>query len=108
MRPPDGEGRPQPGIIDAVAYSLYGLAARKAAIRAAQAGSGVRPVELAQGIWLLPLSDAMQSADYGTGIRPYGDVFRGLTSEVEQLARRASRAGAVAYLEAEVFGGDGT
>ena len=88
-------------------YSLYALAAREAAIRVAHASSGNGAVELAQGIWLLPITEAMRSGS-GAGTKPFGDVFWCLMPEVEALARRASLAGLVAYLEAEIFGGDGT
>jgi hypothetical protein len=97
----------RPGIIEFVGYSLYALAAREAAIRAAEADLGMSAAELAQGIWLLPITEAMRSGD-AAGAKPFGDVFWCLTPQVEALARRASSAGLVAYLEAEIFGGDGT
>lgn len=89
-------------------YSLYALVAKESVIRVLQAGTGIRPVELTQGLWLLPLSEALRPSRSDTEARPFGTVFWCLTSEVESLARRASAAGLVAYLEAEIFGGDGT
>ncbi len=86
---------PAPDIMrhhDAVGYSLYAPAAREAAIRVAQASSGISPIELTQGVWLLPISQAMRSGRGGAGVRPFGDMFWCLTSAVESLACRASTA----------------
>ena len=65
-------------------------------------------VELPQGYGLLPITSEVSGRLGGADVKPFGDVFWFLSGGIEALARRISLAGAVAYLEAEIFGGTGT
>src|SRR6185437_16511934 len=75
------------GIIEVVAYTLCALVARQPVGVVLQAETGLGAVELAQGFWLLPLG---RSARLELGGR----------TGIEDLARHASLAGPVGYLEA--------
>ncbi|WP_018546821.1 hypothetical protein [Streptomyces sp. LaPpAH-108] len=65
-----------------------------------------RLAPLAQGLALLPLTDALFAADTdGSEVTALG--FRGLPDGFEAMLARWSAAGPVACVEAEVFGGVG-
>jgi hypothetical protein len=96
----------RPGIIEVVAYTLCALVARPPAAVVLRAEAGLGAVELAQGLWMVPLG---RSARGELGEREAGvSGFWCLTAGIEGLARHASLAGPVGYLEAEFFGGVGT
>ena len=66
-------------------------------------------MELPQGYGLLPITSGVSGRlGGGGGVKPFGDVFWFLSGVIEALARRISLAGAVAYVEAEIFAGTGT
>jgi hypothetical protein len=91
----------------AMAYQLCAMAGRQPVIQAAGAATGVRAVELRQGIWLLPITRPLWAGGDTAGAVPFGQNFYLLSAEIEAIACQASRAGLVAYLEAEIFGGAG-
>ena len=95
------------GIIMAMAYQLCAMAGRRPVIQAAGARTGVRAVELGQGIWLLPITRALRAGWGAAGAMPFGQTFLFLSAEIEAIACQVSRIGLVAYLEAEIFGGAG-
>src|SRR5712691_6502307 len=98
-------------MIGVMAYTLCALVARQPVAVVLQAEAGLGAVELAQGFWLLPL-DRSARAELGglesSASSSAGDGFWCLTAGIEALARNASLAGPVGYLEAEFFGGVGT
>jgi hypothetical protein len=61
-----------------------------------------------KGLALLPMS--RETFDYlgGRESRPFGDISGSCPQDIEELARRASGGGAIAYLEADMHGGAGT
>ncbi len=78
-----------------MAYTLCALVARQPVGVVLQAETGLGAVELAQGFWLMPLGRTAR-------------LELGGPAGIEDLARHASLAGPVGYLEAEFFGGAGT
>ena len=65
-------------------------------------------MKLPQDLGLLPVTDEMFDRLGGGAVKPFGGVFWFLSGGIDALARRISRSGAVAYLEAEIFGSAGT
>ena len=81
---------------------LYEVAARAAG------EAGIAVVELPQGYGLVPITPEVIDRLGGGAAKPFSDAFWFLSSAVEALARKVSRSGPIAYLEAEFFGGTGT
>ncbi|WP_215547611.1 hypothetical protein [Amycolatopsis sp. CA-230715] len=97
------------GMIEGMAYSLQALIAADRYVfdEAARAIAGLTVVPLKHGFAMIPLTGRLRAALGPCSYRPYEEIFDGLTSTVAELAAGASRAGPVAYCEAEFFGGDG-
>jgi hypothetical protein len=91
-----------------VSYELRALVGpyRVAALAAMEAR--IAAVELPQGYGLVPVTSRVLDRLGGESARPLGDAFWFLSPAVEALARRVSRAGPIAYLEADMFGGTGS
>lgn len=90
-----------------MAYTLCALVARQPVAVVLRAEAGLGAVELAQGIWMVPLGRSAR-VELGGPDPGASEGFWSLTSGIEALARHASLAGPVGYLEAEFFGGIGT
>jgi hypothetical protein len=66
-------------------------------------------LDLAQDITMIPLTTTIRSACGDIPFLPFTDEGIDVIPEpLEELCRRLSASGRVAYLEAEFFGGDGT
>jgi hypothetical protein len=91
-----------------VAYELSALLARREVLELAADKVGEPFVEIGQGLGLLPIIETLFARFGGEEDRPFGDLFRYLSSGVERVACEASSAGLIAYVEAEMFGGAGT
>jgi len=91
-----------------VSYELRALAGRHEVLALAASEAGAALVRLPQGCALLPVTGEVFDQLGGGAVKPFGDVFWFLSGGIDALARRISRAGAVAYLEADIFGGTGT
>lgn len=90
-----------------VAFELRALVGpHEIAIQAARA-AGTTATGLPQGLTLVPITEAVFDRLGGRHLKPFGDDFWQLTGGVEELARRISQAGDIAYLEADIFGGVG-
>lgn len=91
-----------------MSYELCALVGRHELVARAASEAGAVAIGLPQGFGLLPVTDEV--FDYlGDGaVKPFRDVFWFLSGGVEELARRISLGGAIAYLEADIFGGTGT
>jgi hypothetical protein len=91
-----------------VSYELRALAARdEVAARAADAIGSVL-VPLPQGFGLVPVTAELLDDLSDDAGRAYPDAFWFLTAGLAERAATVSAAGAIAYLEADVFGGAGT
>lgn len=102
------QARALSGIVFPVSYELRALAARHEVTAQAARESCSTAVELPQGYGLLPITSHMlERLDGDDGWR-FGEIFSFLSAGVEAVARRASLAGGIAYLEADIFGGTGT
>jgi hypothetical protein len=91
-----------------VTYVLRALVGTYQTAAQAAAEAGITAVELPQGCGLVPITPQVFDRLGGSTGKPFGDTFWFLSSSVEALARKASHAGPIAYLEAEMFGGTGT
>ena len=91
-----------------MSYELQALAGRYEISAQAARGARSTAVELPQGYGLLPITSHVLDHLGGEDAGPFGGIFGFLSSGVNALARRISRAGAIAYLEADIFGGTGT
>jgi hypothetical protein len=66
-------------------------------------------VALGEGMAMIPLSESIRSGVGGIPFLPFTDEgIEFIPKALEELCKRLSAAGRVAYLEAELFGGDGT
>jgi len=91
-----------------VSYELRALAGRYEITAQAAHEARSTAVELPQGYGLLLITSQVLDHLGGDDVRPFGEAFSCLSSGLEELARRVSLAGDIAYLEAEIFGGTGT
>lgn len=91
-----------------VSYELRALAGLHKAAAQAAGEAGVTAIELPRGYAVVPITPQVFDRLGGGEGKPFGDTFWFLSSGVEALARRVSRASPIAYLEAEMFGGTGT
>ena len=91
-----------------MSYELRALVGlyRVAALAAMEATTAA--VELPQGYGLVPVTSQVLDRLGGVMAGPLGDAFWFLSPAVEALARKVSRAGPIAYLEADMFGGTGS
>lgn len=90
-----------------MSYELSALAALHEVAAQAAGQAGIEAIALPQGYGLVPITPAASGLPGGAG-KPFGDTFWFLSAGIEALARRVSRTGPIAYLEAEIFGGTGT
>jgi hypothetical protein len=81
-----------------VSYELSAIVGEEAVLR--RAFADLAHVPLAHGLALIPVIEAVGDERVG--------LFHGLTERLRRLVERASELGAVAYVEAELFGGRGT
>ncbi|MGW4383361.1 hypothetical protein [Kitasatospora sp. NPDC004531] len=87
-------------------YYLEAVVAAETLLRANAADlPATRVVPLAQGLALLPMSDALDEAVSGDG--PRLAPFRMLPSGFERTLAAWSATGPVAYVEADIWGGTG-
>jgi hypothetical protein len=91
-----------------VSYELRALAGRHEVAAQAAGQAGIAAVELSQGYGLVLITpavfDRLGGAQPDHSAIPSGSCPRG----IEALARRVSRVGPIAYLEAEMSSGTGT
>jgi hypothetical protein len=91
-----------------VSYELRALAGPYQVAAQAAIETATPVVELPQGYGLVPItSEVLDRLSTGTG-EPPDNTFWFLTPAVAAIARKVSRAGVIAYLEAEMFGGTGS
>jgi hypothetical protein len=91
-----------------VSYELSALAGKYQVAARAAAKAGIAAVKLPQGYGLVPITPQVFDRLGGGTAKPFGDTFWFLSSGIAALARKVSHTGAIAYLEAEIFGGTGT
>jgi hypothetical protein len=88
-----------------MSYVLYGLIGKRQTLEAVALPSPTaRIVPLEQNIAIIPLTDEL-CEDIGASCEI--ENFYKLSPELEEWALRISKAGLVAYIEAEFFGGSG-
>jgi hypothetical protein len=90
-----------------VAYELRALVGPHQTVIQAARAAGATATGLSQGLTLVPVTEAVFVRLGGRHLKPFGDDFWELSGGVEELARRVSRAGDIAYFEADFFGGVG-
>jgi hypothetical protein len=90
-----------------MAYELCALAGPRAVAARPASEAGVAAIGLPQGFALVPVTSAALVRLAGTG-PPAGDAPWFAATGIEALPRRVSRAGPLACLLAEIFGGTGT
>jgi hypothetical protein len=88
-----------------MAYELRALVGEMPALEAAAAEAWVASIPLHHCMALVPITNGV--FDRLGGGTEFGEAFF-LSRGVEQLARRASSIGPIAYLDADLFGGVGT
>jgi hypothetical protein len=91
-----------------VSYELRALAARDEIAAQAADAIGSVLISLTQGIGLVPVTAELLDDLSDDAGRAYPDAFWFLTARLAERAATVSAAGAVAYLEADIFGGTGT
>jgi hypothetical protein len=91
-----------------VGYGLQALVGRHEIALQGASAAGSRVIALPQGLGLVPVTSAVRGRLGQGDVTPFGPPFWSLTGGVEALARRISQADAIAYLEADIFGGAGT
>lgn len=90
-----------------MSYELSALVGPYQAAAEAAREAGTSAVELPQGYSLVAITRQVLDHVSSLAAKPFGDTFQNLTPGVEAVARNASRAAPIAYLEAEMFGGTG-
>ncbi len=91
-----------------MSYELRALAARDDVAAQAADAIGSVLVPLSQGFGLVPVTGELLDDLSDDAGRAYPDAFWFLTAGLAERAAAVSAAGAVAYLEADIFGGTGT
>ena len=91
-----------------MSYELRALAARDDVAAQAADAIGSVLVPLAPGFGLVPVTGELLDDLSDDAGRAYPDAFWFLTAGLAERAAAVSAAGAVAYLEADIFGGTGT
>lgn len=91
-----------------MSYELRALAARVGVAAQAADAIGSVLVSLSPGFGLVPVTGELLDDLSDDAGRAYPDAFWFLTAGLAERAAAVSAAGAVAYLEADIFGGTGT
>jgi hypothetical protein len=89
-------------------YTLEAFVGRSALSEAARSREPVIvPAQLPQGFVLVPLTDEIHDSFPLSTTTPYPQLYK-LSPALAEWAQKLSHRGAIAYLEAEFFGGTGT
>ena len=91
-----------------MAYELSALAGKHEVAALAARMVGGQLVALPQGFGLVPITAGIADAAGPSPEQAFPDAFWELSASLAAHARQISRAGAIAYLEADIFGGGGT